>query len=135
MNEIMLKMDGNITDFFDRIIMAMNLKVEVIRKHPATLSYLNSVYYETDEEVREGIEAIMSEGDAFRQKVAFEGMDYSKFKQDVDVKLIMKMLVWISEGFINPVKSLREEDLDKVCNEFCASLELLRKNLYKEEFV
>jgi TetR/AcrR family transcriptional regulator len=131
--EINRKFDKSITDFFDRIIQATNIKVAVIKKHPATLSFLNSVYYESNEEVKDGIQAQMSRTDAFRNKIAFEGMDYSKFKDDVDVGLVMKMLVWMAEGFVNPSKPIQEADLDHICKDFYDSMKLLKNNLYKEQ--
>lgn len=135
MEEINDKFDTNITDFFDRIKMATTLKVAVLKKHPASLSYLNSVYYEANEEVKDEIASVMSQGDTFRNKYVFDGLDYSKFKEGVDVKLVLKMLMWMSEGFVNPSKSLQAEDLETVCNDFYESMNLLKNNLYKEEYV
>ena len=135
MEEINDKFDNSITDFFERIKMATILKVAVIKKYPATLSYLNSVYYETNEEVIDSIASMMSQGDTFRNKYIFEGLDYSKFKDGVDVKLVMKMLMWMSEGFVNPSKSLQQDDLDAVCNDFYESMNLLKNNLYKEPYL
>ena len=135
MEEINNKFNNSITDFFERIRMATILKVAVIKKYPATLSYLNSVYYESNEEVKDGIASIMSQGDTFRNKFIFEDLDYSKFKDGVDVKLVMKMLMWMSEGFVNPSKSLQPDDLDAICNDFYASMDLLKNNLYKEQYL
>jgi len=135
MEEINDKFDNSITDFFERIIMATKLKVAVIKKHPATLSYLYSVYYETNEEVKDSIVSMMSQGNIFKDKFIFEGLDYSKFKEGVDVKLVMKMLMWMSEGFVNPSKSLQQEDLDTICNDFYESMNLLKSNLYKEQYL
>ncbi len=135
MEEINDKLDNSITDFFERIKMATMIKVAVIKKYPATLSYLNSVYYETDEEVKDDIASLISQGDTFRNKLVFEGMDYSKFKDGVDVGLVLKMLMWISEGFVNPAKRLKKEDLDTICNDLYESMNLLKNNLYKEEYL
>ena len=133
--EINRQFDKNITDFFDRIIQATDIKVAVIKKHPSTLTFLNSVYYESNEEVENGIKSQMSRTDEFRKKIAFEGMDYSKFKDDVDVGLVMKMLVWMAEGFVNPSKPLQEADLDKICKDFYDCMRLLKTNLYKEQYL
>lgn len=135
MEEINNKFDSKITDFFERIKMTTILKMAVIKKHPATLSYLTSVYYETNDEVKDGIVSLMSQGDNLRNNIAFEGIDYSKFKDDVDVKLVMKMLMWIGEGFVNSSKKLQAEDLDSICNDFYESMNLLKNNLYKEKYL
>ena len=133
--EINRQFDHSITDFFDRITQATDIKVAVIKKHPSTLSFLNSVYYENNEEVKDDIKAQMSRTDEFRNKIALEGMDYSKFKDDVDVGLVMKMLVWMAEGFVNPSMPIQEADLDNICKDFYACMRLLRNNLYKEQYL
>lgn len=135
MNELTNNFDINITDFFDRIQMATNLKIAMMKKHPAMLSFLNSAYYENNEEIKDDIQLILSQGEAFRNRIALDGMDTSKFKDDVDVTLVLKMLVWIGEGFVSPTKGLKEEDLDKMCNEFNACIALLKSNLYKEQYL
>ena len=135
MDEINDKFDSSITDFFERIKMATMLKVAIIKKHPATLSYLKSVYYETNEEVKDGIVSLMSQGDNFRNKITFEGMDYSKFKDSIDVSLVMKMLLWIAEGFVSPTKPLQEDDFDIICKDLDEVLNLLKNNLYKEQYL
>jgi AcrR family transcriptional regulator len=135
MDEISIKFDTSITDFFERIKLATRIKIDVMKEYPASLAFLNSVYYENDDEVKDGIASMISQGDSVRYKMVFEGMDYSKFKEGVDVKLVMKMLMWISEGFINPVKSLQKEDLDTISEDFYKSMNLLKNNLYKEEYL
>jgi len=48
--------------------------------------FLDSVYFENDDEVKEDIKAILenSEGESLRSKIAFEGTDTSKFKDDIE---------------------------------------------------
>ncbi|MFT4143452.1 MAG: TetR/AcrR family transcriptional regulator [Mobilitalea sp.] len=135
MGEINDTFDKTITDFFDRITNATNIKLAILMKHPAALSYLNSVYFESNEEVRDDIKIMMSQTDAFRNKIAFDGMDLFKFKESVDVKVVMKMLMWIGEGFVNPAKKIQISDLEKMCDEFYEAMNLLRDNLYKEEYL
>jgi hypothetical protein len=85
--------------------------------------------------VKGDIISLMSQSDALKNKIAFEGTDISKFKEGVDVQLVMKMLTWISVGFANPSKNVQEEDLDTICKDFHESMNLLKKNLYKEQYL
>jgi AcrR family transcriptional regulator len=135
MGEITERFDHRVTDFFDRITMAANIKLEVIKKHPATLSYLYNVFYESNEEVRGGINEFLANSEGIRNTFAFEGIDYSKFKEGVDVTLIMKMLAWMSEGFLGTSKSIRIPELDALMEVYYEAMELLRRNLYKEEYL
>lgn len=132
MNEINEKFDSGVTDFFERIRLATDIKVSVLKKHPALLSFCNSMYFESDDEVKADIQALLAKGEGFRRKIAFEGMDVSKFKDGVDPKLVMKMLVWFGEGFISEFPN-RAYDLEALCNEFDQCINLLKNNFYKAE--
>lgn len=134
-NEIKEKFDNTITDFFERIRVASEIKVSAIKKHSSILEFLTSAYFENDEEVKEEIQDIFASGDDFRNQIAFEGTDYSKFKEGVDLKLLMKMLVWMGEGFGKQLSSHEEFDIEKLCAEFYECLDLLKDNFYKEEYV
>jgi TetR/AcrR family transcriptional regulator len=135
LDEIEAKFDRSVTDFFDRIAMATRIKTEVIKRHPATLSFLYSVFYESNEEVRGGINELLAKSEGIKNTFTFEGLDYSKFKEGVDVALIMKMLAWMSEGFAGPSKGMNISELDAKIEEFNDALGLLRRNLYKEEYL
>lgn len=130
-NEIEEKFDYMVTDFFERIMITSNIKMAAMKKHPAILTFLTSVYFESDEEVKDDIKAILAKGEGFRNKIAFEGMDYSKFKEGVDPKLVLKMLLWISEGYASQLSREVEIDYDVFYKEFEECLNLLRNNLYK----
>lgn len=130
------KLDKSVTDFFDRILLAADIKISMMRKHPAILFFLNSAYFETDAEVRGDLQAFFTsdEGENFRQRLVFDGMDASKFKEGVDPKLVLKMLTWIGYGYMNASPLKAHTDLDAIYKEFEACVHLLKNNLYKEEY-
>lgn len=136
MQEETEKIDKNVTDFFDRILLATEIKISMMKKHPAILSFLNSAYFETDAEVKGDLQAFFTsdKGENFRQRLVFDGMDASKFKDGVDPALVMKMLIWIGYGYMNASPLKTQIDPDAVCKEFKACVSLLRSNLYKEEY-
>ncbi|MEY8000089.1 TetR/AcrR family transcriptional regulator [Clostridium sp. Mt-5] len=135
MKEVDEKFDYTVTDFFDRIKLSSNIEISVMKKHPAIPSFLTSMYFENDEEVKEDIKAILAEGEDFRDKIAFDGMDYSKFKEGIDPKLVMKMLGWLTDGYINQLSSKTGVDYEAFFKEFEECMDLLRNNFYKEEYV
>lgn len=135
MDEINDKFDSTITDFFDRIIFSSNIKVSVMKKHPDIISFLYSVYFETEEDVKEEIQEILSQGEDIRSKIAFDGVDTSKFKDGIDVKSVMKMLMWMAEGFVNNLNMKTEMDLDVIFEEFFECVNIMKKNFYKEEYL
>jgi AcrR family transcriptional regulator len=135
--EVNENFDNTVTDFFDRIRLSSNIELAVLKKHPALFTFIKSAYFETDEAVSDHVKALYlgSQGEEFRSKIAFNGTDTSKFKDGVDITLVMKMLVWQAEGFMNQFSRETELDMESFCDEYFQCMELLKKNLYKEEYL
>lgn len=136
MNEVDEKFDNAVTDFFARIKLATSIEVSIMKKHPAILSFLDSVYFENDDEVKADIKAILenSESESLRSKVAFEGTDTSKFKDDIDPKMVMKILTLLTDGYLSKIPKTGI-DLDALCAEFDEYINLFKKNFYKEKYL
>lgn len=135
MKEINEKFDYKVTDFFERIKLSTSIEIGVMKKHPGIPSFLASMYFENDEDVKDDIKTILSKGEGLRNKIAYEGMDCSKFKESIDVKLVMKMLYWIADGYANQLSNKSEVDYDVLFKEFTECLDMLRNNFYKEEYI
>ena len=127
-------LDPNVTDFFDKIQMATEIKMSVLRKYPGILSFLTSMYKETDKEVEREIKQILSEGESFASAFVIDHADTHKFKEDVDPQLVFEILINYSEGYISKKEMRTQEDMDTMLSHFYNCLELLRKHLYKEEY-
>ena len=131
--EMQKRYDPNVTDFFDNLKMMIGIKVEIMKEHPALLSFLGSVYIETSEEVIKETKAYLSNGLSTREKMIFEGIDVSKFKDDVDPKLINKFLIWVAEGFTNSMQNeLKIDEIDQFTAELYQCLDLMKKYFYVE---
>jgi len=134
-NEIEEKFDNTVTDFFERIMISTNIKISVMKKHHEILSFLGSMYFEKDEEVKEDIKINLARGEVVRSKIAFDGMDISKFKDGIDPKLVLKMLLLLAEGYASQSSSKSWLDLDTLYKEFDEYVTLLKNNFYKEEYL
>lgn len=135
MNEVNDKFDYTVTDFFNRIKLSSYIEIAVLKKHSSIITFVTSAYFENDEEVKEDIKDILAKGEGFRNKIALEGMDYSKFKDSVDPKLVMKMLLWMADGYAKQLSGKSGIDYDALFEEFNECLELLKNNFYKEEYL
>jgi Transcriptional regulator len=131
LDEIDEKFDNSITDFFDRIYYASEIKLSVMKKHPSIISFITGAYFESSAEVAGDIKKLLDQGEDLRNKMVFDKIDISKFKEGVDVKLVMKMLVWMAEGIANNSKNSGALDIDQVCREFYQCMNLLKTNLYQ----
>ncbi|WP_239004690.1 TetR/AcrR family transcriptional regulator [Paenibacillus tepidiphilus] len=135
MDAITEKFDRDVTDFFERIQMVSMIKILAMRKHPAILSFLSSILFEKDGEVQQDIQTTLAMGEGFRNQIALDGMDVSKFKDGVDPKLVLKILVRYSEGFVSELPNDAVIDPEALYKEFEECTRLLRSNLYKEEYL
>lgn len=125
----------DITDFFDRIMMATELKLGLIKERPEILKFLASVYTETHPEVIDDIKLIHSQGESFRKGLALTDVDTSKFKSSVDPEMVLDLLVKYAEGYVSQQNLGENFDIEKMMAEFTACVNMLRTNLYKEEFL
>jgi AcrR family transcriptional regulator len=135
MDEVNEKFDITVTDFFERIKQTSEIEIAAMKRYSAIPSFLKSVYFEKDEEVKDELKALFAQGEGFRNKIAFDGMDYSKFKEGVDLKLFMKMLMWLTDGYMRQIQDNAEVDYDVMFKEFDECLNMLKNNFYKEEYV
>lgn len=133
--EINKSFDKKVPDFFDRISLATDSKILAIKKHPAILSFLNSMYFERDDIVKADIQTLLAKGEGFRNRIAFEGMDASKFKDGIDPKLVLKMLTWLVEGYIAKVPNKEGYDIEVLRKEFGECIDLFKNNFYREEYL
>ena len=126
--------DEKATDFFDNLKMMISHKIELMKEHPAILSFLASMHYETCEDVRDEIKGFLGDGFGTRERMMFEGVDVSKFKDDVNPKLIDKFLVWAAEGFVNSIqRDLKINEVEMFTDELYECLDLMKKHFYNEE--
>ncbi len=133
-NEINNGFDSTVTDFFERIKQSSELKASVMKRHTDIPAFLISAYFESEPEVKSEITSLLAIGDDYRDKIAFDGMDTSKFKEGIDPKLVLKMLIWMAEGYSSQL-SASALDLDVMLKEFFECMDLLRNNFYKEEYL
>ncbi|MDD7793337.1 TetR/AcrR family transcriptional regulator [Clostridium sp. 'White wine YQ'] len=134
-NEVINRFDNSVTDFFERIKMATEIELSAMKQYPPIPTFLTSMYFEEDDEVKDVIKAGIAQGEGFREKIAFDGMDVSKFKDTIDLKIVMKLLYWMTDGFMKQFSGKTDVDFEGICNEFYDCMEMLKKNFYKEEYL
>ena len=122
-------------DYFERMKVATEKQMGVLKDEPFFLKFLTSMLSESDPEVSEELQAYRDYAATFQSSYALDDMDFSKFKDDVDLKVVLRMMVWMAEGFSRNVSLESEEDLDKYIYQFNEAVELLRSKLYKEEYL
>ena len=133
MNEMNKTLDTRVIDFFDKIRRATDVKISVMKKHPSILTFLNSMYLESDDEVKSEINANLAKGEVFRRQLTHVDVDTSKFKEGIDPNLILKLLTRFAEGYVSESSSKAGFDLEVVCIEFDECIKLFKNHFYKGE--
>lgn len=127
--------DPKNSDFFDRIVLTSKIKLNAIREHPDIFSFIYSMYNENDQEIRPAICEYMAKSDPLRESFALKDDSCEKFKDGVDAKKVMKMLVWMTEGYIGELPDISHQSFDDVMQFFFECIDTLKKNFYKEEYL
>ena len=123
------------TDFFDRILAGMMIKLEVLKAHPAFLQFLMSVYYETDPDVAAEISGFLKFSETFRGELTLTDIDRQKFKPGVEPELVLKILVRCAEGYVSTPQVPTTLNVEQLVEEFREMIRLMRSNFYREEFL
>lgn len=122
-------------DFFDRILKGTQVKLSVLRKHPDLYQFFTSMYFETDPEVTNGVRDMISRGEAFGGSFAMTDFDTSRFKSGVDPRLVWNILIKFAEGYMNTAGRQGTIPLEEITEEFGKCVELMKNNLYKEDYL
>lgn len=118
-------------DYFERMKLATEKQMGLLKKEPFFMVFLTTMLSEKDTEVAKELQVYRDYATSFQKDYAFMEVDLSKFKDDVDPVVVLRMMVWMAEGFSKKISLESEDACQKYMNEFTETVELLRKNLYK----
>ena len=94
------KLDG-VTDFFELMHIGARAKLELLTRCPYLLEFSIRAFYSRGEAVSDAVQARLN-GDltgSFAQY--FSNIDFSKFRPGVDPAQLLRMLTWMTEGYMN----------------------------------
>ena len=110
-------------------------KLELLTRCPYLLEFSIRAFYSRGEAVSDAVQARLN-GDltgSFAQY--FSNIDFSKFRPGVDPAQLLRMLTWMTEGYMNEKQRagvpLRLED---ILADYSGWEEMFRKIAYKEEY-
>lgn len=125
--------DPSVTDFFDRILMMTACKIKALNMHPSLLTFFGSLYTETDEEVIDVTQQVMKKAELFQGNTLLKNLSTYKFKDPTYAELVWKLLISYGEGYARSPMDV--DALEHWQDEFGACIQMLRLNLYKEEYL
>ncbi|MCR5734337.1 MAG: TetR/AcrR family transcriptional regulator [Lachnospiraceae bacterium] len=117
-------------DFFEIQRTIEGVKTRVMKNYPYMQQFLDSIRFESHPDA---LLAIGEDRDVLRDtyNAIYRQADMTKFDDYIDVRRVIKMIGWMSEGFIKDKFRDPDPDLDEMNEEFSKYLLMLRDHLYK----
>ena len=122
-------------DFFRTLEIGQQVKMDLVRRHPGLFRFDMRAYYEGDNvltpKLRKKLDDVLEETtDSFLSR-----MDLFKFKDGVDPKVLTRLLTLAAEGMLAETRACTPEEIEKLFQQYQTYAEMLRQNLYKEEYL
>lgn len=134
LDAIQRHLDPSVTDFFDRLIAVSHIKISVMAHRPGVMPFLYGILYETDEEAQACFRHLKEKSAPAGWDVFLQGADTSRFKEDIDVRLLMKFLYWAAEGFATELpKESTPAEMEERVEDYHRCLDMIKKYLYKPD--
>ncbi|SES90019.1 DNA-binding transcriptional regulator, AcrR family [Salinibacillus kushneri] len=132
--EIYEQIDLNERDIFKRIEKLGLKKLQIHRRFPHVFDFLSSLRLEESDEVKDDIkqrvDSIFEEG----VTKIYENIDYSKFREDIDIQKAIEILNWTMFGFgekaVNQLTTF-EGVGEEYLNEWESYSKILKYSFYK----
>ena len=135
MKEFYEKVNLEERDFFARLRQISLIKMELLNKFPDIIRFFEKAILEEANDIK---------GD-FKEKIfsvksstaIFDGIDTSKFRDDIDIQKAIKSIFWTFEGFCNQVLTkakaliLKKPDYEEVFSEGEQYIEMFKRSFYK----
>ncbi|MBU5483223.1 TetR/AcrR family transcriptional regulator [Clostridium sp. MSJ-11] len=135
-NEFYGKINLDERDLFVRLRQILSIKFELMNRHPEMFKFLEVAYMEDSLNVKNELESTNIKFTKSARNKIFEGIDISKFKDDIDVKKAINIIIWSLQKFSEQVMeraklTSKEIDYDKAFAEADEYIEIFKNNFYK----
>ena len=121
-------------DFFQRLSWGAQVKIRALEREPFLLDFCVRAYYSLNEEISAPIRSELEKqlGGMYASYVS--GLDLSRFKPGVDPVHVLRMLAWMTDGYVH-MRQLEGGPLDlaEVTAEVDGWMKMFRQMFYKEE--
>jgi TetR/AcrR family transcriptional regulator len=131
------KIDLSETDFFQRIRKSVLIKMELLAQYPNIFKFVEKAYLDDSADIQTEMQKKIRELNHINIGKIYEGIDESKFRDDIDIQKIFKIITWtfekLSDEELYKAKLLPNYEIDyqKVQKEAEEYFEILIKCFYK----
>ena len=137
MNEFFGKIERKKTDILKRLRQVLLVECMLVNKYPDMFDFVKVANFEESDEVKDDMELRNKEYLVNAYSQVLSNFDTSKFKESINIKRAVDVIVWTMEGFTakekekiknNPITNL---NFDEILSETDIYFELLKDSFYK----
>lgn len=122
-----------IKDFFELMEYSFYKKLEMMEKHKSIFDFLIQGYFDESEDVKEIVNNNKKQIDI---NSYLKNIDKSKFRDDVDIKDIIEMITYTSEGYLQSRKKMTKKiDKEDMIKQYSKWVKMFKQISYKKKYL
>ena len=126
------------SDLFERILEGQKIKLDIANRYPMETAIIIQCCTAYDDEFKEELKEKYSYYEQLGLEITTKGIDYSKFKEGVDINKIFTTLTLIGYGYTEVLArryrgnvELILKDYDKIEDELSSYMSIIKDSVYK----
>lgn len=135
LGEMRAMQDSSERDFFRIIVNSQISKMAILSKHPDITMFILNAYFEESPEVKNDIDKSFAAAASECVVRFLERADISRLKEDVSPEMLLNIILWTSEGYMRTATPEQLADLDRLNSVYLEHIEMLRRQVYKPEYL
>ncbi|ENJ9653330.1 TetR/AcrR family transcriptional regulator [Clostridium botulinum] len=135
--ELYMKVDTEERDILERVKKWTMIKMNLIEKYPSIFMLFIKSMLNMPKDIKSTLEKIQSEETKEAYENFLSNIDYSKFKENIDIQKCLKILMWTLEKYgeeyivLNINKTLLQINKDNIRKEIEEYVDILRVAFYR----
>lgn len=124
-----------IKDFFELMEYSFYKKLEMMEKHKSIFDFLIQGYFDESEDVKEIVNNYKNKKQIDINSY-FKNIDKTKFRDDVDIKDIIEMITYTSEGYLQSRKNMSMKIYkDDMIKQYSRWMKMFKQIAYKKKYL
>lgn len=121
--------------FFELMEYSFYKKLEMMEKHKSIFDFLIQGYFDESEDVKEIVNNYKNKKQIDINSY-FKNIDKTKFRDDVDIKDIIEIITYTSEGYLQSRKNMSIKiDKDDMIKQYSKWMNMFKQISYKKEYL
>lgn len=124
-----------IKDFFELMEYSFYKKLEMMEKHKSIFDFLIQGYFDESEDVKEIVNNYKNKKQIDINSY-FKNIDKTKFRDDVDIKDIIEIITYTSEGYLQSIKNMSMKIYkDDMIKQYSRWMKMFKQIAYKKKYL